>query len=265
VGLTAEQKEALRQLRRSWPQARIVIVGAAALGEQLDVPSRQTKDLDLVVAVELDEVPRTVGAMSGWTADPAREHRWLFGDTVVDLLPAGPKLLEAGRLEWPRSGQIMSLEGFDVALAQSVPLVLDDEATVDLAGVAAVVLLKMVAFLDRPAQRERDLEDIAHCLRWYLEPEDDRRYDDAVLDSGVSWADASAFVLGADLRGMTEPRHRDVVRRFLAAVSEDGVHFYRMARTGPVDFREDPEALASALRAFRQGFGEVGAEGQPLG
>lgn len=60
-----------------------------------------------------------------------------------------------------------------------------------------VALLKMVSFGDRPAERERDLEDIAHLLDTYVEATSERRWDEAA-DCG-EFDLAPAYLLGADI------------------------------------------------------------------
>ncbi len=49
ITLTAQQVEALKTLLQIWPEERIVLIGAAALGCFLDMRWRQTYDLDLSV------------------------------------------------------------------------------------------------------------------------------------------------------------------------------------------------------------------------
>lgn len=61
----------------------------------------------------------------------------------------------------------MSVVGFCLALERRLPIAIAPDLTIDVAPLAAVALLKMVAYQDRPHDRERDLEDIGHLLEEY--------------------------------------------------------------------------------------------------
>ena len=120
---------------------------------------RKTDDLDLVVAVPLEDFPGPMKSLPGWRSHPKKEHCFFSPDgQQVDLVPAGAALVAQGYVEWP-SGARMSLAGFDLAFAH---------ATRELAGSTAVLvppapviaLLKMRAWLDRPHIREKDLADM---------------------------------------------------------------------------------------------------------
>ena len=50
----------------------------------------------------------------GWDRFANREHRWQsVRGTILDLIPAGPKLREAKQITWSISQFTMSLVGFD--------------------------------------------------------------------------------------------------------------------------------------------------------
>ena len=50
---------------------------------------RLTRDLDLVLAVSLENYPAGLEKEPGWSRDPKREHRWIGpGDVYIDVIPA---------------------------------------------------------------------------------------------------------------------------------------------------------------------------------
>ena len=57
MSITRAQAEALQSLRQVWPTTNTVMIGASALGFYYEMMWRQTQDIDLVVALELDEFP----------------------------------------------------------------------------------------------------------------------------------------------------------------------------------------------------------------
>lgn len=117
--LVDSQIAALRDIERVWPGVRAVIIGATALGFYFDMRWRKTADVDLAVAVTLDDLT-VLAARPGWSRHPKKEHEFTSpSGAKLDLLPVGPKLLAAGRLQWG-NGDSMNLAGIDLALQRAV-------------------------------------------------------------------------------------------------------------------------------------------------
>lgn len=250
--LLPEQAETLRQLSELWRDTPFVLIGANALALQVDLAWRQTNDLDLVVSVGLEDYPAGLAGLPGWKRRPAGEHAWLSASGVkVDVVPAGRRLLDAGSLTWPESGYRMSLLGLRLAFDHFVRLAIDDRHSVLVATTAAIVVLKMVAFLDRP-DREDDLTDIAQVIECYLGPIDDRRWT-----LPADFDNASAFALGMDVGALVNEPERAVVTRFLTAAKDENHRTHvLLIRNGPWLWREHPEALFDRLAAFERGMRE---------
>ena len=219
---------------------------------------RETQDLDVSVSVSLDELAARLERLPGLRQRPEREHEWQAPDGVrLDVLPAGPALLAAGEIVWPRSGSRMSLLGFRLAFEQRQRQQLPGGLSVDVAPLAVVGLLKMVAYQDRPHERERDLQDLAHILDDYLAPDDDRRAAADLYDAGVGFDQASAYAFGRDLGIMVDPAERTAVKAFLARLRDERDPWRtltRMARLAPIRWRGDEEAGLRLARAFEDGF-----------
>ena len=63
-------------------------------------------------------------------------------------------------------------------------------------------LLKIIAYVDDPYRRAKDLQDIRIVLRRY-EQESDRLFSDAVFDAELpDFEFANAFLLGLDMRAL---------------------------------------------------------------
>lgn len=249
------QVAALRTLAELWKDRPFSLVGAAALRCQLDLRWRRTEDLDISLAVSIDEYPGGLDGVPGWSRHPRHEHEWHGPDAVyVDLLPAGPGLLKAGKVVWPRSGFVMNLAGFRHAFAQARPLVIEPGLTIPVAPVHVIALLKMISYLDRPAQRERDLIDLGYMLDEYLNPRDNRRYSDRLVASGVDHEDQGAFALGDDVGGLVDAAERGLVERFLDEAESDGsLTQVRMVDKGPRRWDRDCAPLLRLVTAFRRG------------
>ena len=248
MSLTAGQLAAIRDIQQLWPEAKVVVIGAAALGFHFDMSWRRTADVDLALTLTLDALPN-LSRQGGWRQHPKREHEFTSPDGArLDLIPAGPQLLQAGGLQW-RDGGVMSLVGLDLAFKHAV----QHESGVFVAPASVVAVLKMVAFGERPADRERDLVDIAHLLDAYVKEDDARRWDEAPDDCEFDLAPAHLF--GLDVARILEHDvHRSVVSTFLGQVEppESSAHLL-MLRGGPARWRSEENALVRRLQAFRAG------------
>ncbi len=254
--LTPAQIEALRDMSRVWQGVSVVIVGATALGFSIPMVWRKTNDLDVTVAVPVEELPAGMNRLLGWEPGGRGEQEWIApGDVRVDILPVGRAQLESGKLIWP-SGFEMSLVGYRHVFEQAADVMMGPELVVRVAPLPVVVLLKMAAFLDRPWERERDLEDVGHVLEEYLRPdEEERRFADDVFDAGLSYDEAPAYWLGRDMRDLVNSEERALVEKFLDVVGdENGAWHARMLRAGPPTWLKESTELTRRIAAFRLGF-----------
>lgn len=182
------------------------------------------------------------------------EHRWYSpaGD-IVDIIPAGPELLRQGEVQWPRTGHRMSLTGLRLAFDKRLPVPVAPDLTVMVAPIPVLTVLKIVAYHDRPAERGRDLADLAYILTEY-DPED--RFTDEVLELGLSFEAVGPFLLARKISGMVNNIERVEVERFVKEASDEddpsGVQAKLLA-LGPPSWKRDPDELSQSIRAFGLG------------
>ena len=258
---TPRQCQALRQLAELWRDTKFCLIGASALACQIDLP-RQTDDLDISVSVSLDELAADLPRLQGWKRNTRNEHEWLSSDGIkVDILPAGPPLLAAGEIIWPGTGARMSLAGLRLALEKGIGFEVERGLSIPVAPVAVIAVLKMIAYLDRPSERERDLHDLAYILERYVSPDDERRFAAEVLDAGVAFEHSSAYLLGHDLRQIVNGAERKAVDDFVARVRDErhpSVTQGKMIRLGPSSWDQNPDELLARVDALVLGFGGPG-------
>ena len=219
---------------------------------------RRTNDLDLTVVAGQADVAAKLEEL-GWIRHAHLEQRWLSPHAVnVDVLPASSADIAEGKLRFAASGHVMNLAGFDLALAHNVPIELDKNTSLDVTTVPVIVVLKMAAWLDRPAERDRDLEDLSYIFDDYLESMDTRRWNDDLISTGLSYENQSAFALGQDVGALIADSHIQLIIRFLEAVSDDSsaehTQFSRHFRGRTLVSKDEPSAiLVERLQAFRRG------------
>ena len=109
------------------------------------------------------------------------------------------------------------------------------------------------AWLDRPHDRLRDVQDIGYVLSEYLPSDADRHWDDPRL-RGVEVDDQGALALGLDLDAMAQTHHRALMQRFLDRFSDTNTHhFERMASAGSTGGRDRRVTAQQRLALFRRG------------
>jgi predicted nucleotidyltransferase len=257
--LTPDQLHALSDLQTLWGVDGVVLVGASALGQHLDMRWRGTDDLDLTISASTADVVAAMQKLTGWTKDPRQPQRWYSPkDVKVDIIPAGPALLEAGQVIWSETGRAMNLVGFRLVFALSETREVAQGVPIRVATTATIALLKMVAYLDRPSERERDLKDLGYMMDEYLGPDDERRFSADAIDANVNFEETPAFVLGRDLAKAVNEQERAIIARFLAKMRDptDGdAACSRFARSAPRSWDSDEEQVLKRLRAFETGLG----------
>jgi len=258
---TADQVRALQTLVRIWSIERFALIGASAMQWHLGERSRATHDIDVILGVSLDRYPAGLDSESGWSRHLKREHTWVApGDVYVDVVPAGTDEGALNVLIWPESGFQMNLAGLRLALDQAVPIEAVPGLIIRVAPLGVIALLKMVSFLDRPHERDRDLEDIALILDEYIDAADDRRYGDEILDLMLRYEEVSPFLLGRRLATLVGQREREAVVRFcelVQGVGDSTATQARMLAAAPPGWHREPEALMLRIAAFERGLGSV--------
>jgi predicted nucleotidyltransferase len=252
VSLSPAQIISLLEIEDVWPDRAIVVIGATALGFYYDMTWRQTADVDLVVAVEIDEFPGPLAGRAGWAASPDREHEFRSPNgSKVDILPAGDELLRTGTLIWS-SGHAMSLTGIDLAFRHAESHIVEGDLVIKVAPPSVVTLLKMAAYLDRPQERQRDLDDIAYLLELYVDDNAPRFWDAA--SECRDYDLVSAYLLGRDIGHIVEEPHLELVERFLSRLADtEGIEHAQMQRRGPRRWSTETRPLSRRLQSLRDG------------
>lgn len=230
----------------------LVVIGATSLLLLMGDLGRFTRDVDLTVALNFDEFEHLMMRLAaiGWTPVPKLEHRWIAPRrTLVDLLPAGAELRRSGSITWPASQFRMSLAGFDHVFTRAVEVNLPGGIAIRVAPPIVTALLKIIAWVDAPYQRAKDLQDIRIVLRRY-ERDSGRLFSEDVFDAELpDFEFANAFLLGLDMRTLATGDDARFVDQFLERLlvpHEEG-RFDDESDFGVKNFR-------GQIHAFRKGF-----------
>lgn len=101
----------------------------------------------------------------------------------VDIIPFGGTEAPPLFIAWPPGqNEIMSVIGYDEALATALPVQIDDGLTVPVASLPGLTLLKLFAWKDRHPETRKDAQDLVILFRNYITAGNrDRIYDTELL------------------------------------------------------------------------------------
>lgn len=211
-----------------------VLIGAVVpqllidLRQGRESSSRSTRDADAVVeVVSWDDFAHLCRRLFQAGFQPgSAPHELRFGEDVrIDLIPFGPGVVEGDRLVWPETDRVMSTLGIEEALEYARPEELVPGLSLPVVPIPGLVLLKLVAYQDRPEERARDLIDVVYCFEHYEEhPERSRRFElVGVTAEGqpVRFEEAGAYLLGIEVAKLAKPRSLIAIGKFLDRIPDE--------------------------------------------
>ena len=134
-------------------------------------PSRGTKDIDFAVMIssikEYEQISRALEA-NGFNKVAAP---WTFYSETfkiaIDLLPFG-EIEEKQTDNFNNRYTDLHVLGFREVLEETVPVFIDEKIA-NIPPLPGMVILKLIAWSDRPEERENDLSDILKIIQHYYE------------------------------------------------------------------------------------------------
>lgn len=191
-------------------------------------PGRDTRDLDLAIMLanwEAFEQIRLALIESGHFA-PLNDvlHKLLFnGVYELDLIPFGAIEQVNRTIAWPPDGEmVMGVFGFREVYDDTLLVKLPGEESIRVVSLAALAVLKLVAWEERRLQRPgADAQDFAVILRRYLDAGNQQRlYTEAehlLIAPDFDYEDAGAWLLGNDMAQLlpiaAHPRMDELLER----------------------------------------------------
>ena len=263
VDLSDVQLVALASVRDAIAPNRWAIIGASAIRCRMTMP-RPTTDVDFAVVASLEAV-RARLMEAGWTRNPNKLQTWQRAGATIDVVPVTEEDLDMGvaRLE---DGFVMSVTGFDLAFTNTDLIQIRDGFTIPVPRLSVLLLLKMIAWLDRPHERAKDLEDIVLIWDRALLELDDRRWDPVhpVGAAALEYDNQSAFFAGWELGQVAGLEHLHWARRFINALDDDeSAAFMQFARSSRYVGDDVGGKLRTRIGAFERGL-ELGATSTPI-
>ncbi|WP_147676323.1 nucleotidyl transferase AbiEii/AbiGii toxin family protein [Algibacter pacificus] len=151
------------------------LIGASAIALELlkegIKPSRGTKDIDFAIMIaSLQEFETIVEELSNYGFNKVEAPWTLYNDKfniVIDLLPFG-EIEENFTINFNERYTDLHVLGFSEVL-QNPETVQIEEKSVKIPSLSGMVILKLIAWSDRPEERDSDLYDILRIIEYYFD------------------------------------------------------------------------------------------------
>lgn len=224
-----------------------------------------TEDVDFAVMVDswphYDRLVAGICRDPEFTEDPKQAQRIRYRtEYYLDLVPFGGVESDTQRIVWPPQGDfVMSVAGFRDALADAVPVWVNDSLLVPVASPVGLLLLKLLAWNDRRDEKPgRDAADIAYVLRHAV----------MLISEGVLFEEhlalvseleydidlAAAYVLGGQVRGLVSAKTQEQLEAILAPLVAEGEDAALVRDVTARMPGEDHARVGARLMQFAAGF-----------
>lgn len=204
------------------------IVGAVArniwLSANEGIPSG-TKDIDFGVYIPKEEVYNKLRNLliENYDYKPAKSNAFCMIDSdgkQIDLLPFG-EIEEYGELAIEGKGlNLIRLDGFKEAFEMGAVEVIIGDDQYRTCSIPGIVLLKMIAFDDRPDRRKKDIIDINSICVNYPEIETDYIWDehsDLYGNEELEHIDVGMIVIGREIKKLIAS-NRNLFQRVITII-----------------------------------------------
>jgi len=226
--------------------------------------SRLTNDIDFAVLVSSQE---NYEAVKNYLADnkafrPTGSNAFAMlspAGTVVDILPFGGISIDDGVKMVGQGLANIRVDGFkEVFDAGTEPLTMTTGHRFKTATLPAIVLLKLIAYDDRPEVRLKDASDIASILKNFFDLQSNLVYErhvDLFEDDSGSLEDISAIVIGREiqiimrLNAALESRILKILEGHISQ-AEESAFVREMVRGTNTTIEEQVKLLALLRRAL---------------
>ncbi len=179
----------------------------------------------------------------------------------VDFLPFG-EIENQGKVLIDGKGlTTIKLDGFNEVYNKGIRQVEIGSQRINICTIPSVVLLKLIAYDDRPEQRTKDPLDVSSIIIEYPHIESDLLWEEYshLYDQNFSHEEIGTIVLGNEVRKLIE-QNKELLGRVLRIV-QDGIELksYLAARMIIDSTKETVEEKQHLLKLLKQGIRNVTA------
>ena len=193
-------------------QTKFYIIGATARDMIMDAhgekSGRATRDLDIAIAIpdwaKYGKIETELTNLEGFVKDKKQKQRFIYNDFYhLDIVPFGDIMKMDDKIFWPPDEETaMSVLGFSEVDKATHKVIIDETLTINIASLAGIFLLKIVAWSDRHTINNKDADDLGFILRNYFTINESRihkQHSDLYDDTDFTIMTAGASLVGRDM------------------------------------------------------------------
>lgn len=210
------------------------VIGATARDILMDIhgekPGRITHDLDIAIAIsnwdEYEIIAKGIVNIEGFEKDTSQKQRFIFREFFeLDIVPFGDIMNQNDKIFWPPDEQFaMSILGFAEVNNATKEIKIDNELIINIASLAGIFILKIIAWSDRHHKTNKDADDIAFIINNYIGIYEERAateyYDAIYLDDDFSLLKAGAKLLGYDVSKILHNQSKNKLSKIIESEIE---------------------------------------------
>jgi predicted nucleotidyltransferase len=201
------------------------LIGASAIALELlkkgIKPSRGTKDIDFAVMVSsIDEYDGIVAQLEEYGFRKVEAPWTMYCEkfnVAIDILPFG-EIEERDTESFNKRNSDLHLIGLKEILENAEEIIIEDKIA-KIPPLPGMVLLKLVAWSDRPEERDSDLYDILKIIEHYF----DHAYDEIVddhYDIFLETDDFDRYKIASRVLGRKAKRYLDISDKLKRRISQ---------------------------------------------
>jgi predicted nucleotidyltransferase len=140
------------------------------------------------------------------------KHRFLFDNTIIDIIPFGDISDNENQISWPPEySVIMSVSGFEEAYQHATPIIVNHDPYLEIKvpTIPGLAVLKILSWKHSYPERPKDAEDLLFIMEKYEHTDIiDRLFKEKaeILESeAFDYRMASTRILGQDMSKICNP------------------------------------------------------------
>ncbi|NBB19074.1 hypothetical protein GVN20_06885 [Runella sp. CRIBMP] len=247
------------------------LVGAVARDAWMGIHNKQarrtTGDIDFAVLINNMSVYEALKdyLIQVESFSPSKENAFVLiwkDQTEVDLMPFGAIEDHDGKVSMEGVGfTSLQMPGFSEIYEEGLPqLVLENSHKFKFCTLPGIVLLKFIAWDDRPERRRKDIKDISDILHHFFDMYDEQiweNHNDLFEDENDNLKHIAAQVMGREISKIAK-RNEKLFNRISTILNNntDDVANSRIATIMTEDFGNSVEDNVLLLRQLKQGLKE---------
>lgn len=227
----------------------------------IDKQFRQTKDIDFAVLIgsqqEYGQLRKHLIEIDGFTPAIGNDFGLRNTDGVqIDILPFGAIEAEGNVVISIEGNTEMSMAGFSEVYESGVEVEkFSDENSFKVATLPAIVMLKLIAYDDRPEHRLKDAVDISNILIHFFDLQEDLIYEqhNDLFANERELNEIAAIVIGREMKKIVvsnsklEKRIKSIIKHEVKLFEKSA--FIRQMKVSEDDSLQDRVVLLNCLLA----------------